>query len=96
MSKQSGISIHFATSECDKLLAVSKNSQIIGEFLDWLQNNDVVLSKWDVGKYEDTLYPIRQSIESLLAEYFEVDLNKVEKERRALLSGIRASNETGE
>ncbi len=34
-------------------------------------------------------YPITTNIEKLLAEYFEIDLNKVEKERRALLEALR-------
>lgn len=33
------------------------------------------------------------SITSWLAEFFEIDLNKVEEERRAILDGIRSSGQ---
>jgi hypothetical protein len=93
--KSTGVSIEFATSECDKLHAVSGKSQIIGEFLDWLQNEQkVVLAKWNGDVYEEALNPIYQSIQEILAVYFNIDLNKVETERRALLDGIRAAHDS--
>lgn len=37
-------------------------------------------------------YPIRKSTEQLLAEFFEIDLRKVEDEKRAMLDAIRKAN----
>ena len=36
--------------------------------------------------------PIRKSIDKLLAEYFDVDLNQMEQEQRALLKYVRDHN----
>jgi len=73
--------------ECEKLAAVSEKSQAIGGFLEWLQGfKQVELAKWGDN---DRLYPEYIVIESLLAEYFEIDMNKVEKERRQILEDIQ-------
>lgn len=75
--------------ECEKLAAVSKESQPIGVFLEWLQGErGIVLAEYDDD--EEDLVPVHIRIENLLAEFFEIDLNKVEEERRALLESIRA------
>jgi hypothetical protein len=37
-------------------------------------------------------YPLNYSIEKLLAEYFEIDLNKLESEKRQMLDEIRSKN----
>jgi len=112
--------------ECEKLSAVSGESNKIGAFLDWLNEQHIVLAdyqehcdhiesrcagercdmdheigSWACGKdcedYAPTsgnqLFPIRKPIESLLANYFEIDLAKVEKERRQILEDIRKQNE---
>jgi len=39
--------------------------------------------------YFDHYYPIRKTIEQIIAQYFEIDLNKVEEERRLILEEIR-------
>ncbi len=78
------------TPELDKMRAVKDKSQAIGEFIDWLrQDNCDICEMDDNGHY----LPIYQSIEKWLAEYFEIDLNKCEEERRAILDAIREQNE---
>ena len=70
--------------ECDKIVAVHDQSQKLGEFLDWLREQGWELCEiWD-----DGWYPIHKPAEQLLAEFFGIDLNKVEAERRALLEAI--------
>lgn len=44
------------------------------------------------GLFEDDPMPNHRSIEKLLADYFEIDLGEVEKERRALLDWQRELN----
>ena len=79
-------------SELKKLIAVKDKSQTIGEFLEWLQEEDYVLSFWvERGQRPHTWYelsPLGKSVEQLLAEYFEIDLDKVEHERRVLLEKL--------
>ena len=79
--------------ECDRLVAVSGESQAIGEFLD---TAGYTLGEW-VSEYEGAdgriheymngprLEPVGKSINDLLAEYFKIDMARVEAERRALL-----------
>ncbi len=74
------------TPELDKMLAVKDKSQAIGEFLDWLQHDkNYVLAEYGE---KDRLYPLYSSIETLLAEYFGIDLKKIEQERRAILKSL--------
>ena len=83
--------------QCDKLLAVKDKSQVIGEFLEWLQGEkNLVIAEWDYGDSntdEDPLVRHRFNIQELLAEFFEIDLVKVEEERRAILDEQRRLNE---
>lgn len=112
--------------ECEKMVKVAEDSQKIGEFLDWLREQDIHLcsphahneycyrygdielkegerKSWDyigqakyVGEKElncgfrngEMLY-IRESFEKLLARFFNIDLDKVEKERRSILEELR-------
>ncbi len=86
------------THECEKLHAVAEQSQKIGEFLDWLLNaKGYVLAKWDASEDgesgdEDQLTVQYVTINSLLAEYFKIDLNKVELERRSLMRDLHVSH----
>lgn len=82
------------TPELDKMSAVKHDSQIIGAFLDHISHQGIHLAKYQEGetKYDDEqLMPITQSIEQVLADYFDIDLNKVEKERRAILDHLQSA-----
>jgi len=74
------------TPELEKMRGVREESQKIGQFLDWLRGEGMQIVDGD----DEPLY---LSIEQLLAKYFEIDLEKVEEERRALLAYQRALNE---
>lgn len=82
--------------ECEKLVAVAPKSQAVGEFLEWLiSEKEIFLCKqtesWE--EYGDQFVVIRENREKLLAEFFDIDLVVVEKERQALLDYIRNGNE---
>lgn len=76
--------------ECEKLHAVSEKSQELGFFLDWLTSNGIVLAKWhdDI----DQLYPAHETIQNILARYFDIDMNKVDEERAQILEELRSKN----
>lgn len=78
-------------TECEKMQKVQKESQIIGEFLEWLgSEKEYSICKFcEYENREGSYYPVQLDKEQLLAEFFEVDLNKVEEERRAILEGLR-------
>lgn len=80
-----------ATPALDKMLAVKAQSQTIGEFLDWLAAQRLVLASYR----GDRLLPAQGcEPEALLARYFEIDLAACEQERRALLTGLRVDHRT--
>lgn len=72
--------------ECDKLSKVSKDSYIIGNFIDWLHEQGIHLRQYT--EHDEPSY-IVESTEQLLAKYFDINLIKVETERRALLKALQ-------
>ena len=83
--------------ECKKLSAVSEESNKIGDFLEWLSSKGFVIAGYEHGiRNYEKLVAIRKfqasnGINNILAEYYGIDLNKVEKERQALLEWVRES-----
>lgn len=81
--------------EHTKLRAVSAKSQEIGTFLEWIEEKG-----WRFATYREdgrqTLDPVYFGTkEKLLAEYFHIDLDKIEAEKRAMLDELRSMNEPG-
>ncbi len=58
------------TPELDRMKLVRDDSQTIGNFIEWLSENNMCIAKEDSNK----LYAIHTSIEKLLAEYYDIDL----------------------
>lgn len=82
--------------EHEKLNAVKDQSQAIGDFLDWLNSEKgIVLANYGNSDVA-WLAPDGTAKERLLAEYFEIDLDKLEAEKRAMLqsSACVAANGT--
>jgi len=78
------------TPECDKLLSVTDESEKITNFIDWMiAKTDCRICFRDV--YDDGHYYSigHGEIENMLAKYFDIDLDKVEKERTTLIKWIR-------
>lgn len=76
--------------ELEKLRKLKEFSQKCGEFLDFLlHTKDYRLAKWRKEAGIDKLYPVHVSHEALLAEFFEIDLDKTEQERKAILDYLR-------
>jgi hypothetical protein len=73
--------------ECDKLAKIGKESYKLGEFIDWLREDGIIFCEW----VKDYDYPVqrREDTEHLLARYFKIDLDLVEKERGQLLEELR-------
>lgn len=84
------------TPELEKIASNRDDSQKIGEFLAWLSDAmsiDLCISDGVCPDGDHEMYfPTDLNTEKLLAEYFEIDLNKAEKERQGLLDELRASN----
>lgn len=70
--------------EHEKLEKVHDESQSIGEFIEWLQSKYSVC-KYDEKRFGGTWWPVTLDITKLLSEYFEIDLQKIEFEKRLML-----------
>lgn len=69
-----------------KLMAISEKSQICGEFVDWLSDEKDI----HLVKFENTTHVIVNSqLREFLAEFFDIDLKKINKEKEAMLTAIR-------
>ena len=91
--------------EHERLHEIASKSQCCGEFLEWLESDGVILSREHQHSdscYEDgdrvcgtskgELVFDHESIQTRLARFFEIDLNKIEQEKRAMLDELRAAN----
>lgn len=72
-----------------KLKALEGANQIVGNFIEWLGEAGYVISKED--RYGD-LQPAYRRIDQLIAEHFEIDLDKLEEEKVAMLEEIRKAS----
>lgn len=77
--------------EHKKLRAIKDRSQVIGEFLEWLQGEKgFALATWC--SHGEFLDPARFNVNQLLAEFFEIDQEKLEAEKLAMLDQMRTAN----
>jgi hypothetical protein len=80
------------TKELDKMLAVKDESQSIGNFIDWLHNEGYGICEYEEARDMGEWFQTHRTIEQLLADYFDIDLDKIEKERTAVLEFVRHTN----
>lgn len=80
--------------EHDKLRAIQPQSQAICEFIEWLESGEAGKN----GEYleiasrhpSDNLHgPYFEKKENLVARFFDIDLKKLEKEKRQMLEQCR-------
>lgn len=90
--------------EHNKLKAISDKSQAIGDFIEWTRASLCVphhhedhcrsddtgrlMCGMSEGEYEELRTPIRK----LLADYFGIDEQRLEDEKRAMLEELRSSH----
>ena len=93
------ISISAEYPEHQKLQKIQDKSQSIGEFLEWLGESGFTVCRW-VDGYKDDMgewvpsgyYPNKRSTERLLADFFDIDLKKIEEEKQKMLKELRKVN----
>lgn len=82
-----------------KLHRLKGKNEVVSEFVDWLRDvKEIRFMEW-VSTYDPEIpwsregdgefMNIRQSIPRLLSEFFEIDLDKIEAEKREMLRRIR-------
>lgn len=74
--------------EHEKLKEIQDQSQIIGEFLEWL-NYEKEYSLCECENKYDRWQPISENHQKLLAQFFNIDLDKLEQEKRKMLEELR-------
>lgn len=77
--------------EHSKLAAISDKSQTCGEFVDWLEQHDIYLCRPD--RTHPHYWPIHDSITTLLAAFFGIDLATIEAEKRQMIEAMREAND---
>lgn len=82
--------------EHEKLSGVKEYSEKIGEFLEWLfcsGEQEIALCQYGKEEKSNGMYfggwqRINKSTEQLLAEFFSIDLKKLEKEKLEMLNQL--------
>ena len=78
--------------EHQRLKAISGQSQVVYDFLEWCgEEKGYCLAVWAT-EDTDRMWPVRDSKRKLLAEFFDIDMDKIEAEKRAVLDEMRAMN----
>lgn len=88
--------------EHDKLSKVSPQSQSIGEFIEWLgakgirfaihhehSDNCILDGRLTCGIQDSELVPYHFNTNTLLAEYFNIDLSKIDEEKKSMLARLQ-------
>lgn len=75
--------------EHDKMRAVKDHSQTVGDFIEWLMANGLSICEYDVDYRQGTYFPTPKSTRQLLADFFEIDLKKVDEEKDAMVEEMR-------
>lgn len=77
-----------AYPEHERMAAVAETSQAIGEFLEWLEEQGLVIC--EPSAYATMPWqPARRQITDLLAAYYGLDLKKIEAEKRTMLAAYQ-------
>lgn len=66
--------------ECNKLAAINDKRIVIKEFIEWCCTHNISF-------YDFTTY-----LDKVIADYFDIDLEKVESERQEIIANARANN----
>ena len=81
--------------EHEKLSKVKEESQFLGEFLEWSQSKGMFLAtrqeRSEHNDYEGIIV-VNKSINTLLSEFLDIDLVKLENEKLHMLESCRALN----
>lgn len=72
--------------EHEKLEAVKDEAQIIGDFL---SATKYTLCELVEGKVETHYLPVVGKVEEAIADYFNIDMQRLEAEKQAMLDEIR-------
>ena len=81
--------------EHEKLAEVRDRSQAIGEFLEWLEDEHGFSICERDPEFQSFYRLVYKPKEELLAEFFEIDLKKISKEKDAMVHELRDAQTSG-
>lgn len=78
-------------TETEKFIEAKPHAEILSEFLDWLADEGISLSRPvpEFAYHAATHAPVTESNETLLSRFFGIDQEKLEEERREILRALR-------
>lgn len=89
MNSRHGMSITMKTPECDKWSKVVEDAKTIEEFMDFLSSKGYIICLSNEHGY----FPKMVSNRQIVYDYFEIDSDKLERERRGLLEEVRSKRQ---
>lgn len=73
-----------------KLKQVHEETQWLGEFLDWLGRQGIILAVYTDRDYLVPAPARNNGIQSILAEYKNIDLRKIDSEKKTMLEQMKS------
>ncbi|HEY0149877.1 MAG TPA: hypothetical protein VGB70_12850 [Allosphingosinicella sp.] len=82
-----------ATPEHNRIKALYGANQIVGSFVEWLEEQGYEICERLENGYSTRYVSAALTTEELLAKHFEIDLQKLEAEKRLILDHFRSVTE---
>lgn len=78
--------------EHSKLKGLGGANQIVGDFIEWLGENGYTICEFNPQRFcgEGEFFMTRHSRDTILSKFFEIDTDKLEAEKVAMLDELRA------
>ena len=75
--------------EHEKLKGLRGQNQIVGDFIEWLGETGFVIARYTRSGH--TLLPAHASRDDFLADFFEIDRDRLEAEKRQMIESLSGS-----
>lgn len=77
--------------ECEKLSAVSNERSTLDDFFEWLGSRGMFLCQYVDGSQRP--WPVTASNTTLIMQFLEIDKDKLDQERRAMIAELHKQSE---
>ena len=78
--------------EHQKLKDLNGANQIVGDFIEWLGDNGMVIAAYE----DNRLWPVTKSRDNLIAEHFGIDTKRLDAEKQQVLDDFVASQQSAQ
>lgn len=75
--------------EHQKLKDLNGANQIVGDFIEWLSDNGMVIAQYEGSR----LWPVTKSRDTLIAEHFGIDPKRLDTEKQQVLDDFVAAQQ---